>query len=262
MEGEVEQKVECDAQEQVDANEKIEEQNPWDWFDMIYVIGHPTHEKRRVDNVLRQLHAHGCPRTKICISAPTWGSELSIETIFRVYDPFLPRAFPNLIFKSRGLTKGEISLNLNFYSAVRDALNKKCKRILTLESDVMFREDFNDYLRDLQELINKKEKWDYISLSDGTGTHGGGYNFGNISYHTQDLVVPASCFPFRCTDSMILSERFITYLSKNLLPFRDCLDWELNYQLSTFNGSAFWAEPHLIEQTSLKRLDESLLSTL
>lgn len=241
---------------------KEEPKNPWDWFDMIYVIGHPIHEKKRVDNVLRQLHSYGCLQNKICISSPTWGSELAVDTIFRVYDPFLPRAFPNLIFKSRGLTKGEISLNLNFYSAIRDAKNKNYKRILTLESDVMFREDFGDYMVSLQDLIDKQEVWDYVSLSDGTGTHGGGYNFGNISFHSQDLVKPASCFPFRCTDSMIFSERFINYLSKNLLPFRDCLDWELNYQLSTMKGIALWAEPHLIEQTSLKRLDESILSTL
>lgn len=234
--------------------------NPWDWIDHIYVIGHPTYEARRVNYVLRKLEEFKCPKEKLCISSPTWGRELTADTIFRVYDPFLPRKFPNIIFKSRALTKGEVSLNLNFFSAVKDAKEKGYDRILILESDVMFRSDFMERLSTLTGIADTK-LWHYISLSDGTGTHGGGFTFGNLYYQPQQLVLPASCFPFRCTDSMLLSKDFIQFLADNLLPFRDCLDWELNFRLLEFKGAPYWAEPHLIEQASLKRVDESILAS-
>ncbi len=241
-------------------NENEIKKTPWDWVDYIYIVGHPIHEQRRINYVLRKLREFECPQQKMSLSAPTWGRDLTTDTIFRVYDPFLPRKFPNLIFKSRALTKGEVSLNLNFYSAVKDANEKGYERIMILESDVMFRHDFLTRFAEIQSLADQKV-WHYISLSDGTGTHGGGINFGDLYYHKQELVLPATCFPFRCTDSMLLSRDFIKHLAENLLPFRDCLDWELNYRLLEFKGAPYWPEPHLFEQASLKRVDESILAS-
>ncbi len=81
----------------------------------------------------------------------------------------------------------------------------------------------------------------------------------NIHSRSQEIYPGRMPFPFRCTDSMLFGQRFIAFLAQRLLPFRDCLDWELNYRLHEYQGKAFWAEPHLIEQASLKRVEGSIL---
>jgi len=42
-------------------------------------------------------------------------------------------------------------------------------------------------------------------------------------------------------------------------PFRECLDWELNYQLGSIGGKALWVEPHLVEQGTCKHRMATLL---
>ena len=230
----------------------------WEKIDCVYVIGHLKYEEKRVRRVLHQLQELECPREKINVCAPTWGKELKSEQCFAVYDPWLVRNFPCFVFKSRGLSKGEISLNLNFHSAVVDAHQKQYKHILVLESDVMFRNDFVERFPIFMEKTESIE-YDYISLSDGTGTHTGPCTMQNIHTRPQEIYPGKMPFPFRCTDSMMLGSRFIAFLAQHLLPFRDCLDWELNFRMIQYQGKAFWAEPHLIEQASLKRVEGSIL---
>ena len=230
----------------------------WESIDCIYVIGHVKYEEKRVKRVLQQLAELQCPGEKVKVCAPTWGKTLTNEQCFNVYDPWLPRNFPCFVFKSRGLSKGEISLNLNFHSAVMDAAQKQYKTIMVLESDVMFRNDFRDRFPILMKKAAAVE-YDYISLSDGTGTHNGPCTLQNIHTRPQELYPGKMPFPFRCTDSMIFNQKFIGFLAQHLLPFRDCLDWELNFRILEFQGKAFWAEPHLIEQASLKRVEGSIL---
>lgn len=230
----------------------------WNEIDCVYVIGHVKYEEKRVKRVLQQLAELQCPREKVAVCAPTWGKELSNEQCFGVYDPWLERNFPCFVFKSRGLSKGEISLNLNFHSAIVDAAKKQHKTIMVLESDVLFR---NDFLMRFPILMQKAAQvnYDYISLSDGTGTHNDSCTMQNIHTRPQELYPGKMPFPFRCTDSMILQQNFIGFLAQQLLPFRDCLDWELNFRILQFQGKSFWAEPHLIEQASLKRVEGSIL---
>lgn len=161
-------------------------------------------------------------------------------------------------FKCRWLLKGEISLVLNFYSAIRDAYQQGYQKIMVLESDVRLRDDFGARFTELM-LIAERLNWSYISLSDGVGTHSEG---GTSFYEKQDLKRPREgqkYAPFRCTDSMVFNRAFIEFLAANLLPFRDCLDWELNSRILEFGGEAYWAEPHLIEQATQKRMAASSL---
>ncbi len=229
----------------------------WDSIDAVYIIGHPKFEKVRIDRVLDGLRLAGCPREKIALACRTWGSQLSAQDCFGVYDPYLPRQWPCLNFKCRWLLKGEISLVLNFHGAVLDAVEKGHKCVMVLESDVRFRWDFSQRFDALMKKAVADSSWSYISLSDGVGTHSQGCEFGQW-YGEQQLLPPNPAqqyFPFRCTDSMIFCRDFLEHLKKHLLPFRDCLDWELNFQLAAFRGKALWAEPHLIEQATQKRLE-------
>ena len=230
----------------------------WALIDQVYVLGHKTYEPKRVDRVLSQLQKNSCPTNKVTICAPTWGKELTSEDCFKVYDPWLNRPYPAFVFKSRALTKGEISLVMNFNAAIRDAIEKKYTQILILESDVMLRDDFKNRFKQLLDQLEGK-LWDYVSLSDGVGTHAKGIQFGEW-YATQSVVPAGSPFPFRCTDSMLFHRHFFEKIATTLIPFRDCLDWELNYQHWHHKAIVLWAEPHLIEQGSIKRVDPSILA--
>jgi hypothetical protein len=224
--------------------------------DCVYIIGHPEYEKDRIQYVISKLKDFGCKNIKIC--CPTWGNTLETSTCISTYDPYLQRGYPCINFKNRWLLKGEISLVLNFYNAISDAATNKYKIILVLESDVRFRTDFKERFDSIIRL-SKEHNWSYISLSDGVGTHSGGFG---PTYGEQKLMPPdenQKYCPFRCTDSMLFTLPFLQHLQKYLIPFRDCLDWELNYRILEFNGLPLWAEPHLIEQATQKRMSQSSL---
>jgi hypothetical protein len=148
------------------------------------------------------------------------------------------------------MIKGEISLILNFYSAMKDALNNNYKQVLILESDVCLRNDFAERLTIiLEKLAARTEPWDYVSLSDGVGTHAPEYT-GN--YMAQTICEPPHQYVFRCTDSMLFRTDIFNKIINTILPFRDCMDWELNFQFLVHGGKGLWAEPHLVEQESEK----------
>jgi hypothetical protein len=246
----------------------------------VYVLCHPVKEKARWERLLPHLLKRGVPQDRIRLCAPTWGTDLTPETIFRVYDPFLKRGkLPSFSFKGGGLTLGEISLGLNFAAAVRDSVGsgpqdpQKPEYFITLESDVWLREDFVPRLRTTlaaaaaqqqQDLSGNKTEapaWDYISLGEGVGTRPA--ERANASYYAPAAVFkPPHQWVFRCTDSMLFSRRFLERLSKTIVPFKEIIDWEMNFQLGFLHGGTpLWADPPLVEQgTCYNRMATSLPS--
>lgn len=257
----------------------------------VYVLCHPVKEKARWERLLPHLLKRGVPADRIRLCAPTWGTDLTPEVIFRVYDPFLKRGkLPAFSFKGAGLTLGEISLGLNFAAAVRDAVGcggpaaavrdavassksdggsqdpQKPEYFITLESDVWLREDFVPRLRatlaaamSVADLSGAQP--DYISLGEGVGTRP--TERANTSYYTPAAVFkPPHQWVFRCTDSMLFSRRFLERLSKSIVPFKEIIDWEMNFQLGFLHGAqALWADPPLVEQgTCYNRMATSLPS--
>lgn len=227
-------------------------------LDAIYCIVHQTYEPDRVHRLINELKQKlpTFPHDRISLCAPTWGKDLTVEQCFKVYNPWLPRpGWPCFTWKNRCMIQGEISLVLNFYHAMRDALEKGYKTVLILESDVFLRPDFEERLGVIFDALATRE-WDYVSLSDGIGTHAPCFTG---SYMKQTISDPPHSFIFRCTDSMLFRTEIFKKLVTTLLPFRECLDWELNYQFLLHGGKGYWAEPHIVEQGSTKRRDVSLL---
>ena len=196
--------------------------------------------------------------------APHWGTDLTAQLIFQVWDPFLPRDCPTLTFKGRNLTKPEISLNLNFYYAMTAAVDSGASVVMTLESDIFLRDDFVprlwDLLKDLETRYTSASGnggWDYVSLGEGVNTRPEGCP---PSYWSPTKAYGAPHqFVFRCTDSMLFRGEFLAKIAQTLMPFRECLDWELNYQLAAHRGVALWADPPLAEQGTVRYRDMSLL---
>ena len=107
----------------------------------VYVLCHPEKEKARYERLMPHLAAVGIPADRIKICAPTWGADLTVEQIFAGYNPYLKREVPTFTFKGASLSRGEISLGLNFAAAVKAAAAEE-GLVITLESDVWLREDF------------------------------------------------------------------------------------------------------------------------
>jgi hypothetical protein len=224
--------------------------------DKIYVLVHPVYEKQRYARLQEHLSKIGVPMDKVVFSAASWGSELTASQIFSAWDPFSRVGLPVLTWKARCLSKGEISLVLNFVAAVRDAVEHGYKSVIIFESDVYLRSDFMSRYNDLWKDLEGKP-WDYVSLGEGVGTRPPG---ADASYFAATKAyVPPHQFVFRCTDSMLLSGEFLKKVLHTIVPFRECLDWELNFQMSIHKGTSLWADPPLVEQGSSRNREPSLL---
>ena len=239
----------------------------------VYVLCHPVKEEARFKRLMPHLLAVGIPADRIEVCAPTWGADLTVEEIFAAYNPYMKREVPTLTFKGAGLSRGEISLGLNFAAVLKavseaatseaatseaatsEAATSEADLVITLESDVWLREDFVPRLVAL--VADAKEPWDYISLGEGVGTRPPGVP---ASYYAPSKAYkPPHQWVFRCTDSMLFTTDYMKRLNRTFLPFREIIDWEMNYQLMLHKGKALWADPPLAEQgTCNSRLLTSL----
>lgn len=228
-------------------------------IDKVFLLVHTVHEKERYDRLIPHFLKCGIPPDKIVCCAPTWGSELTSDFIFQVYDPYCREGTPVFTWKARCLSKGEISLVLNFYAAARNAVESNYKNVLIFESDSWLREDFVPRLKDLLDDLSAKgeDSWDYVSLGEGVRTRPP--NCDPSIYARTKAYVPPHQFVFRCTDSMLFKVSYLRKILSTLIPFRECLDWELNIQTMVHKGKAFWADPPLAEQgTAVGRQETTL----
>ena len=223
----------------------------------IYVLCHPLKEKERYERLIPHLLSRGLPADRIRPWAPTWGSDLTVEQIFSAYNPYLDRSIPTFSFKGANLTRGEISLGINFATAVFDVVRRNEQGlIMVLESDIWLRTDFVERLTDLlADTVGRP--WDYLSLGEGVGTRP---PKAPPSYYAPTRAyVPPHQWVFRCTDSMLFSTEYLRRLSQTILPFKEIIDWEMNFQLMLHRGKALWADPPLAEQgTCYSRLITTL----
>jgi GR25 family glycosyltransferase involved in LPS biosynthesis len=206
---------------------------------------HQQKEKERYDRLIPHCLSRGIPPDKLVCVGPTWGSELTADEIFRVYDPFCRQGVPALTFKARCLSKGEVSLVLNFATAAHAAVQSNHKTVLFFESDIWLREDFTPRLCDLLDDLKGKE-WDYVSLGEGARTRPEKCN--PSMYAKTKAYKPPHEFVFRCTDSMLFKVSYLEKILTTIIPFRECLDWELNLQTMAHKGKTWWADPPLAEQ--------------
>lgn len=227
-------------------------------LDKIVLLVNPNREPQRYQRLIEHLKLRGIPLEKIAISGPTWGDELSNETIFRYYDPFCRKGMPIFTFKARCLSKGEISLVLNFIAGVQSVVAENAKTVLFLESDVFLREDFIQRLDSLL-LTLESRQWDYVSLGEGARTRPPGCDPSLFS--ETKLYTPPHSFVYRCTDSMLFRVDYLRKVLTTIVPFRECLDWEMNIQHMHHKSVALWADPPLVEQgTSCHRLVTHLVA--
>jgi hypothetical protein len=236
----------------------------WRHIDAIYLLCHPDKEQSRWQRLQAHLEERGIPKEKCICAGKTWGDTLDERVLENIYDPFLKRpGCPYFSWKGRALLLGEVSLVLNFWIAVDHAIQSGFNHVIFFESDVYLRDDFMRRMGDLMNLLlDGGKSWDFVSLSDGIGT---GTHAERLDLKTNSVFAPTGVykpphpFPFRCTDSMLFRVEILKKMRMTAFPFRECLDWELNYQLAIHGGVPLWVEPHLVEQgTSKNRMVTSL----
>jgi hypothetical protein len=232
---------------------------PWpEQIEKVFLLVHEQKEKDRYQRLIPHFLSRGVPQDKIACVAPTWGSDLKSPDIFQVYDPFCRQGMPVFTFKARCLSKGEISLVLNFAFAAKIAVDKGYKQVLIFESDTWLREDFVERLQQLLDDLKDKE-WDYVSLGEGARTRPEKCN--PSMFAVTKAYTPPHQFVFRCTDSMLFQVSYLQKILLTLFPFRECLDWELNVQTMAHKGKTWWADPPLAEQgTAVGRQETSLVA--
>ena len=226
----------------------------------IFILCNPLQEPERYSFLQRHLPKRGIPLTAVEFVHNKWGSELTSDDVFSVWQPFTKRFGLNkaINFKARCLSHGEISLNRSFYQVVQKGLATNAEYILVLESDVVLRDDFLSRFQEVLDQV-KGKLWDYISLGEGVNTRPEGKTFTSYFSPTTVCDPPKHPWVFRCCDSMLLHRRFLEKLAVTFLPFHECLDWELNLQLHAHKGVALWVDPPLVEAGTQRHRTPSYL---
>ena len=218
----------------------------------IFVLCNPLQESVRYTLLQEQFQKIGIdPDKHVEYVHGTWGSDLTSEEAFAVWDPYQKRfGLDKLInFKGTALTKGELSLNTAFAKVVQKGLASNAECILVFESDIVLRSDFLQRFQEVMACANGMT-WDYISLGEGVNTRPPGREWTSYFAPTAVCEPPKHPWVFRCCDSMVLHRRFLEKLAVTFLPFREALDWELNVQLLLHKGKALWVDPPLVEAGS------------
>jgi hypothetical protein len=230
-----------------------------DWpspIDHTFILCDLLKEPERAAYLTSWLRTHNISAESYTMELSCYGDTLSMETVDRVYNPWVDRKPVELQrnFNSYNMKLGEISLVLNWAHAARTAVERGYKVVMILESDVIFHDDF---LSGLTESLLKLEAqtWDFLSLTAGAGLRprrradDGGLRAWFPAphyYHT------------RTTDAMIFKVSMLEKILSTLFPFAEVLDWELNYQLTLHRSTSLWLDPPILHQGSGKEYPSTL----
>jgi hypothetical protein len=217
------------------------------WEDSIkyvYLICNAEKEPVQYHRVLPHFLMRGIPKSHLKLACPVWNDTLTDQIIFNVYNPFLERGnLPNFTHKGASLSKSEISLNINFYNIIKHAENDISgnESILIFKSNTYLRRDFGERLSKIMVDLSGTE-WDYVDIG----------KMNSKTYYAPTEIHKSYEHLAKCTcDSMLLNSNFIKKITKTFLPFKDSLEWELNFQILLHKAKAFYADPPLAESGSI-----------
>ena len=226
-------------------------------IDHVYILCDPAKEPDRAAYLNKWIASH--PVGPYTMQLSCYGNTLT-DLQKEQYNPWLgrqPVPYEQRNFNSYCLNAGEISLVLNWAAVAQDAVMKKYGVVMTLESDVLFDDDFLPKLAAaLSRLEMRGTEWDFLSLSAGAGlrprrppgeTHLDWFPPIYPYYHT------------RTTDAMIFKVSMLDKILESLFPFSEVLDWELNYQLTRHTSHSLWLDPPILRQGSGKEYPTTLV---
>lgn len=218
-------------------------------IDHTFILCDPSKEPVRAAYLQSWLQAHDIRPEAYTMGLHCYGHELDMETVDRVYNPWVDRKPVELQrnFNSYNLKLGEISLVLNWVHAAKTAVERGYNIVMILESDVIFHDDFLPALGDSMKHLEGRP-WDFLSLSAGADLRPR-----RDPTDTRRAWFPAPhYYHTRTTDAMIFKTEMLKKILDTIIPFAEVLDWELNYQLTLHKSRSYWLDPPILHQGSGK----------
>jgi len=218
-------------------------------IDHVFILCNPDKEPDRAAYLFKWLSDNNIDPSSYTIGLDYYGDSLSDEEAFSVYNPWINRPYFDII-RSQGsfnMKKTEISLCMNWYNVAKKAVeNNEWSVIMTLESDIIFCDDFLTKLETAMNDIEDGRQWDFLSISAGA----------KLRPHREEGDDVQKWFKIdnylktRTTDAMIFKTKFLFNIVCTFYPIADVLDWELNHHITLHNGQTYWLDPPIVHQGS------------
>jgi hypothetical protein len=218
-------------------------------IDHVFILCDPVKEPDRAKYLNEWLASNRIPSTSYTLGLTCYGSDLTAEDAWRVYNPWVDRGpvERQRNFNSYNLKMGEISLCINWATAAAAAIKGSYGCVMFLESDVIFSDGFLTKLGAALGAFESRDEWDFLSLSEGPNLRpprAAGEANKPAWFKAPDY------FHTRTTDAMIFRVGMLRKILGSFFPFAEVLDWELNYQLTLHGSRSFWLDPPIIRQGS------------
>jgi glycosyl transferase, family 25 len=149
------------------------------------------------------------------------------------------------------INKGQISLTLKHYFALKDIVENEISIAIIMEDNVTFKEDIkkkvNQYLKEAE---IRKIEWDIIFEGD---THYLKYKEGKVRkdkllYKKSNKVTKQCLGSSRCSNFYIINIEAAKVLYKNFVPFNNVCDHWSNYLFRNLNFNIWWVEPPIVHR--------------
>ena len=217
-------------------------------IDHVYILCDPKREPDRAKYLYEWLAAQKIPSSSYTIDLACYGSDLSVDTAYGVYNPWVDRSpiEKERNFNSYNLKRSEISLCINWASAAAKAVADGHNIVMFLESDVRFEEGFMEKLETSLRLLDTRDAWDFLSISYGPEMR----PFRKAGETHLEWFPAHPYYHTRTTDAMIFRTEMLNKILGTFFPFAEVLDWELNYQLSLHTSKSYWLDPPIVKQGS------------
>lgn len=232
--------------------------NKWpDPINHVFFLCDPVKEPDRAEYLIKWLSDNNIDPSSYTMKLKYYGDTLSDEEAYAVYNPWITRKYLDVVrsMASYNMKKSEISLCMNWYEIAKEASeNNDWRVIMTLESDVIFCDDFLNKLKIAMNEIEDDRDWDFLSISAGAKLRPA-----RDDDLSQKWFKITNYINTRTTDAMIFKTSILKKIVSTFYPFADVLDWELNYHLVIHNSNTYWLDPPIVHQGSETGEYKSLL---
>lgn len=178
-------------------------------------------------------------------------SEIDIQKYYKKDDKlFIKKCGLHYVLSIRDITLSEISLAINHIKVLEDAVKRKYKSILILESDAIFVDDFknkwnNIYSKELP------ENWDTVVLGTGNYLHIDMTSKLFIDLQPDKHIYANPRHMVKCTEATMFSLNACQQILKNIIPFNTPIDHEYDYHLLQNKLNVYMCEPPLVSNGSV-----------
>ena len=190
----------------------------------LYIQGDLKRSEDEFYTLLPALLSAGFQKEEIVCIPYVKHEELTVSSIFNIYDPFLPRGkLPLLDCKGPHLPLPEIVHMCNFVSALHNAATLDLPEesvILILDAKAVPRRDFHERLKGLIGM-----PWDCLSLAYSPPVLKE-----DASYFADSEILEHEPTSAITSKAVALRLSYIKKIVKTILPFREPLDYELVFQ--------------------------------